>query len=78
MNTVQEAWEGYKKNVVPATAGATQLAETQQAFYSGAFIMFEFMATVSENYDEEQACHILDGVQEEIKMFLLSRAGGKT
>jgi hypothetical protein len=35
-----EKWEQYRLKVVPANAGPVQMAETRQAFYSGAYAAF--------------------------------------
>lgn len=38
--TIERAWQGYRRMVVPADASESQVAETRQAFFSGAAVLF--------------------------------------
>ena len=38
---IQKGWAGYLKLVVPKDASEVQIAETRQAFFSGACVLFE-------------------------------------
>ena len=50
MKTVQEFWQSYQQDVVPETADAVQIEETQKAFYAGCFA---FVALVRANPEVE-------------------------
>lgn len=52
MKTIQEVWLSFLKQVVPASAGMVQRAETKVAFYAGATAMFGLMKNLSDNQDE--------------------------
>lgn len=43
MKVIERAWRTYLAGVVPKDAGPAQLAETRQAFYAGASILFSVM-----------------------------------
>lgn len=40
---MKQAWESYRKMVVPNYASSVQVTETRQAFYSGASILFSML-----------------------------------
>ena len=73
MNTIQASFNEYKQHVMPKSAGRIQIEETEQAFYSGAFIAMELLISVSDKYSEDQAMHIFEGISDEIKNFLVTK-----
>lgn len=42
-NPINAIWEGYRKMVVPPSASATQVIETQRAFFAGALALYEYI-----------------------------------
>ena len=70
MNTIQSAWDEYEKKVVPKQAGEIQRKESKLAFYSGAFLMLNHTGEIAEKYTEDQACHIIQGISDELDVFL--------
>ena len=65
METVQDFWQSYKHNVVPVTAGNTQIEETQKAFYAGCFA---YMALIKAN----PAVETFNAIEAELELFLAS------
>jgi hypothetical protein len=50
---IQEQWESYLTNVVPKSAGATQILETKRAFYAGAETALNLMLLKADDSDQE-------------------------
>ena len=65
MRTLQKVFNGYAA-AIPANASKTQRRETELAFYAGAHATFQILGEASENLTEDQACHVLDGISDEI------------
>jgi hypothetical protein len=54
-NYIAAAWESYLARVMPADASVTQIAETRQAFFGGAAVLFTMMTLPMEgNQTDEQ------------------------
>lgn len=72
--SLKENWESYKEKVVPKNASKTQLVETEQAFYSGAYAACLVMISISsEEVDEESGVKIFDDMIKEAEAFILSK-----
>ena len=64
--TVAQTWEEFAERIlVPLGIGPqeTQYIETRRAFYAGSQAMLVLVKGVSDRYDEEQACRVLDAVE---------------
>lgn len=68
---VQKAWNSYRKGVVPFNASTAQVADTKDAFYAGALILYQGIMVgfdkgkeVTDN-DEK----MFDDIHEELKQF---------
>ena len=70
MNTMQKAWDDFDKQVVPKNAREIQRGEMKLAFYSGAFLMLNHTGEIADKYTEHQACHIIQGISDELDVFL--------
>lgn len=69
-NTMQEAWESYKKMVIPPNAHPTQIKETRRAFYAGAAGQCEIFIQLSNgNHSTKVITAIVNGLREEIVGF---------
>ena len=69
MNTIQQMWEGYKKDVIPENASEIQITEMRNSFYAGSASSFELLGKISEKHSEETAAEILQGIHEEIALY---------
>lgn len=70
MNTLKEAWEDYRRKVVPKTAGENQVIETRRAFYAGAAAMFSLFAlTREQSVNKAAAAAFLEGLRQECLAF---------
>lgn len=71
MKIIEEGWKKYRAMVVPANAGEVQIAETRQAFYAGAAVLFESLMRSLDPEKEPTAndMRIMDGLQAEIDEF---------
>ena len=72
MNTIQQMWEGYKKDTIPKDASEIQIREMRNSFYAGAASTFNLIDSISDKHDEEIAAEILQGIYEEIKLYFES------
>ncbi|MCY4429222.1 MAG: hypothetical protein OXC11_02365 [Rhodospirillales bacterium] len=52
---IGDAFEKYRRMVVSAEAGAVQVAETRQAFFAGATVLFETIMAVLDPGEEPTA-----------------------
>lgn len=72
MNTpIARGWKSYRRLVVPADASETQVAETRQAFFSGAAILFEsIMLALDPGEDPTDAdLSMMENIQAELDAF---------
>jgi len=70
MNTIQEKWEMFEKDAIPATALPSQREAMQLAFYVGAAAMEEIaMTACSPSISEDAGVEILVGCNEELRAF---------
>jgi len=74
MNTVQSEWDSFKEKVIPKDAPPVQLKEMRNAFYGGAWSMLN-MLTELGNLSEKAAMGMIDGLEEEFKLFLAEKVG---
>lgn len=68
---IEAAWDSYQEMVVPKNAGDAQIAETRQAFYSGASVLFQLIITSLEQVSEETEAdlQLLTDIDDEITAF---------
>ena len=70
MGTIKESWESYKELVIPKTAGPVQIAETRQAFYAGAHVVFGITTMIGEPFvPEELGLAQLDALKAELDAY---------
>jgi len=69
--TIQENWEGYRKDIVHPEAGPEQLQETKMAFYGGASSILDILLAISDDdeYTDDAALAILESLKEEARAF---------
>lgn len=72
MITVKDQWEEYRKTVVAADAGPIQIAETEQAFYSGAMAIMAMQIQAIGTQTEEEAVHSNEYWFQEIQRFIMA------
>lgn len=73
MNTIQEQWEDFKKNVIPVSAPDIQVAEMQKAFYAGAYASIMVMVKISaEGVSENAGAEIFETLKNECESFGMS------
>lgn len=65
---IERGWKSYAR-LIPDGADDVQIAETRQAFYAGAAIIFEALAHASETESEDVAVRRLADLQKEIDAF---------
>lgn len=63
------AWQGYKMMYVPAAASDTQLAETRQAFYTGATVILRVLMMIGTEQSEAEAEAVYLQLQAEAMKF---------
>ena len=68
---IRGGWESYRNLVVPKSAGDTQIAETKQAFYAGASVLFHAIMNVLDPGEEptEKDLDVLSNIQKEIDFY---------
>lgn len=71
------ACDRYLREVVPASAGPTQIVETRRAFYAGAMALLELMLAGLEDTDlsiepTEAELHMMDEIAAELVAFAAS------
>ena len=70
MNTVQEQWEIFSKQVVPKDAPAIQVTEMRRSFYAGAESMLRIQWAIGDSaISEDAGVAILEGVHDECRRF---------
>ena len=70
MNTIQQHWESYAAEVIPADAGATQRTECRRAFYAGAHAMLgTFWGLGSMDVSEDAGVAVIEGLYQEAQAF---------
>jgi len=73
MNTIQEGWESYLETVVHKEAGAVQVRETKQAFYSGCISLLPLLREISGGVHSKDATQgIVAGLNAEAVKFVAS------
>jgi hypothetical protein len=76
MTTLSEEWALYRARVVPPDAGAVQVAETEQAFYSGAVIAFQFVVEKASALPEDDAVAELQRLRDELRAYAARKVAG--
>ncbi len=68
---IKDGWDSYQEMVVPIDAPDVQIAETKQAFYSGAAILFHTIMLGLEGGDEATDADMqwMQDLQNEIDAF---------
>jgi len=73
MNTIQEQWGDFRKNVVPISAPDIQVSEMQKAFYAGAYASIMVMIKISaEDVSEDAGVQIFETLKNECESFGLT------
>lgn len=69
---LREAWESYRKKVVPAGAGEVQVRETQLAFFAGAQAIFSRLVNGLEPGSEptEADLMMVSDLDQELRQFV--------
>jgi hypothetical protein len=73
MNALAQAFAAYHKRVYPDGIPVTQFKETEQAFYAGAFVMFQTMMTATGDLPEDQAHNALNALEAEMAAYHAAR-----
>lgn len=70
MNTIQQAWETFERDVVPKDAGRVQRTEMKRAFYAGATAALSVTSAIGEHgISEDAGVAILEGLHQEVIRF---------
>jgi hypothetical protein len=70
MNTIQQAWQTFERDIIPADAPTIQRVEMKRAFYAGAAVILSVNAHIAEEgVSEDAAVAILEGLMEEAMLF---------
>ena len=70
MRAIEHSWEEYRRLVVPADAGPTQVKLTRQAFYAGVVTMYSLGLFIGrDGTTEDQGMAILAAVEAELREF---------
>lgn len=69
MRTIQEQWNIYRAEVVPANAPDIQVTECRVAFYAGAHVMLNSAIELAD-LTEEVGGKILSGYHDELLRFV--------
>lgn len=68
--TVKEEYEHWWKAIHPkGDAGATQTEECKRSFYAGTLIAMGILKKIADEYDEDTATLLLEGLDEEIHLY---------
>lgn len=75
---IAQAWESYRRDVVPATASAVQVQECRRAFYAGAQGLLTALLTALDPATEptERDLRLMDDVHTELLLFGLGVGHG--
>jgi hypothetical protein len=75
---LEEIYNSYAANVLPRQAGAVQRRETRQAFFAGAFSMFDVLRTAA--VDSAMEIEVVDDLHEEMSAFTeaTAKAAGRS
>lgn len=70
--TIKAAWDKFLGLIVPKEASPEQIQHAQAMFYAGAASMFGMLTEIADGADDEdEACTLVDGVDRELKTYLL-------
>lgn len=74
---LEEVYNDYARNVLPAQASAVQRNETRQAFFVGAFSLMGILNQAAD--DPKQEAAVVEDVQAEMEAFAKEalKAGGR-
>jgi hypothetical protein len=65
-----EAWDSYRRKVIPAGAPPEQITETRRSFYAGAHVMLEAAKKAGEpSVSEDVGVLMFEGIDREILEF---------
>lgn len=69
-NRIQEEWQSYKRQVLPANAPLVQIQECRRAFYSGAVAAFNIYRSLgADEISEDEGVRILSDMDDELCEF---------
>ena len=75
IHTIQEGFQSYRAEVMPAEAGENQVIETRRAFYAGAHVVLNMLVDVDS--DKERALRLFELLSESIDFgALIGESGG--
>jgi hypothetical protein len=67
---IEDSWQGYRKLLSP-NAGEVQVAETRQAFYAGAAVLFKGIMIAMDPGEEptQGDMELMDSINQELQDF---------
>lgn len=66
-NIIEKHYKEYDKLVLPKNAGEVQRKETEQAFYSGAWLLFSIISKIAHGESEEISETKLEEIRQELE-----------
>jgi hypothetical protein len=72
-----DMWASYQRDVIPATAGPTQVTESRRAFYAGGFAVLKHMLGEVAALPDAQAMKAVDRLYAEMLQFGVDVGQGK-
>ena len=75
-NLINNAWEGFREDVLDPTASQVQVTEMRRAFFGGALALFSALMTKLDPGEEETERDLaqMDAIDQELRDFV-SRVG---
>lgn len=70
MQTIQQLWNTYEKNCVPADASTVQIQETRRAFFAGAAAMWQLFGQIADQGSEEKSHQMFERLDKELVEFM--------
>lgn len=80
MPIINDEWDSYRRQVIPATAPAVQLQESKRAFYAGAQTLFHALVKIMDPSSEEPTerdMRVMDSIDRELREFSASVTAGR-
>lgn len=80
MPIINDEWDSYRREVVPADAPAIQVQESKRAFYAGARSLFHALVKIMDPSSEEPTerdMRVMDAIDRELREFVASVTAGR-
>lgn len=71
MNIIEQVFNSYRRQVIPADASEEQIVETKRGFYAGAMAVIAAMASAMEIPDSEGAGEFINDVENHVKDYAM-------